>query len=98
VVDQADAMLRVVLEHRDPGLAAGRARRYVRTMTQPTPQNAEKDPDDWVTGDEPMTGAQASYLQTLAQQAGQDVPPEDLSKADASRRIDELQGETGRGR
>jgi Protein of unknown function (DUF3072) len=34
--------------------------------------NAEKDPDDWVTGDEPMTGAQASYLRTLSQEAGED--------------------------
>jgi hypothetical protein len=56
---------------------------------------AEKDPSDWVTGDEPATGAQKSYLNTLARQAGEDVP-EDLSKADASRRIDELKDETGR--
>ena len=58
--------------------------------------NAEKDPDQWVTGDEPMTGAQQSYLQTLSEQAGESVP-EDLSKADASKRIDELQEKTGRG-
>jgi hypothetical protein len=57
---------------------------------------AEKDPADWVTGDEPATGAQKSYLHTLARQTGEDVPDE-LSKADASRRIDELQQETGRG-
>ncbi len=56
---------------------------------------AEKDPSDWVTGDEPATGAQKSYLNTLARQAGEDVP-EELSKADASRKIDELKGETGR--
>ncbi len=37
------------------------------------PSNAEKDPDDWVTGDEPMTGAQASYLKTLCEEAGEDV-------------------------
>jgi len=49
----------------------------------------EKEPDDWVTGDEPMTGAQASYLQTLSRQAGEDVPP-DLTKAEASKKIDEL--------
>jgi hypothetical protein len=55
-----------------------------------------KDPDDWVTGDEPMTGAQASYLTTLAQQAGQPVP-DTLTKAEASKRIDELQERTGRG-
>ncbi|HEV2889396.1 MAG TPA: DUF3072 domain-containing protein [Frankiaceae bacterium] len=58
--------------------------------------NPEKDPDDWVTGDEPMTGPQASYLGTLAQEAGVEVP-EGLSKADASRLIDELQEKTGRG-
>ena len=58
--------------------------------------NAEKDPDDWVTGDEPMTGAQASYLQTLSEEANQEFDP-GLSKADASKRIDELQAETGRG-
>ena len=57
--------------------------------------NPEKDPDDWVTGDEPMTGAQASYLQTLAQEAGEEFDP-GLSKAEASRRIDELQSRTGR--
>jgi hypothetical protein len=45
-----------------------------------------------------MTGPQKSYLETLAQQAGEDAPPEDLTKADASRRIDELQERTGRGR
>jgi hypothetical protein len=58
--------------------------------------NPEKDPADWVTGDEPMTGPQRSYLQTLAREAGESVP-DDLSKADASRRIDELQARTGRG-
>ena len=57
---------------------------------------AEKDPSDWVTGDEPATGAQKSYLHTLARQAGEDVP-EDITKADASIKIDELQEETGRG-
>ena len=58
--------------------------------------NAEKDPDNWVTGDEAMTGAQASYLKTLCEEAGEDFNP-DLSKADASKRIDELQEKTGRG-
>ncbi len=59
-------------------------------------RNAEKDPDQWVTGDEPMTGPQQSYLQTLAREAGEDVP-DDLTKAEASKKIDELQDETGRG-
>jgi hypothetical protein len=57
---------------------------------------AEKDPSDWVTGDEPATGAQKSYLHTLARQAGEDVP-DDITKADASIKINELQEVTGRG-
>ncbi len=59
--------------------------------------NTEKDPDEWVTGDEPMTGAQASYLRTLSQEANEPFD-ESLSKAEASKRIDELQEKTGRGR
>jgi len=59
--------------------------------------NPEKDPDEWATGDEPMTGPQRSYLHTLAQESGAQAPPDDLSKADASRLIDELQERTGRG-
>jgi hypothetical protein len=59
--------------------------------------NAEKDPADWTTGDEPMTGAQASYLKTLCEEAKE--PFDDtLMKAAASRRIDELQEKTGRGK
>jgi hypothetical protein len=58
--------------------------------------NLEKDPAEWKTGDEPMTGAQASYLKTLADQANEPFD-EDLTKAEASRRIDELQQRTGRG-
>jgi hypothetical protein len=60
---------------------------------------AEKDPDDWTTGDEPITGPQRSYLETLAQQAGQELPDDldSLTKAEASKRIDELQGAAGRG-
>jgi hypothetical protein len=56
----------------------------------------EKDPSDWVTGDEPMTGAQRSYLDTLAREAGEQLPA-DLTKAEASENIDRLQQETGRG-
>jgi hypothetical protein len=61
-------------------------------------QNPVKDPDEWTTGDEPMTGPQASYLKTLLQQAGRegDFEPT-LTKAEASRLIDQLQEETGRG-
>ena len=58
--------------------------------------NLEKDPDEWKTGDEPMTGAQASYLKTLSDQANEAFD-EALTKAQASRRIDELQQRTGRG-
>jgi hypothetical protein len=65
--------------------------------TQPAPnETPEKDPADWATGDEPMTGPQRSYLHTLAQEAGREIPDE-LSKADASTLIDELQQSTGRG-
>lgn len=62
----------------------------------PTP-NPAKDADDWVTGEEPMTGPQASYLSTLAQEAGENPPDDNLTKAEASKRIDELQDRTGRG-
>lgn len=58
--------------------------------------NAEKDPEDWTTGGEPMTGAQASYLKTLCEEAGEDFDP-DMTKAKASERIDALQAKTGRG-
>lgn len=64
--------------------------------THPT-SNAVKDPHDWTTGEEPMTGAQASYLKTLSEEAHEDFAPE-LSKADASLRIDALQEKTGRGK
>jgi hypothetical protein len=57
---------------------------------------AQKDPDDWVTGDEPMTAAQESYLGTLSREAGEEAPP-GLTKAEASKRIEELQARTGRG-
>jgi len=63
-----------------------------------TPQdNPAKDPEDWTTGDEPMTGPQKSYLQTLAREAGREVDLDSLSKADASKLIDELQVVSGRG-
>jgi hypothetical protein len=57
-----------------------------------SPANAaspEKHPSDWVTGDEPATGAQKSYLETLTRQTDEDVP-DDLTKAEASQKIDEL--------
>ncbi len=55
-----------------------------------------KDPEEWTTGEEPMTGAQDSYLHTLAREAGEPVE-DDLTKAEASKKIDELQDKTGRG-
>ncbi|MCB1884616.1 MAG: DUF3072 domain-containing protein [Geminicoccaceae bacterium] len=58
--------------------------------------NAQKDPDDWTTGDEAMTGAQASYLKTLSEEAGEPFDDK-LTKAEASKRIDALQQKTGRG-
>jgi hypothetical protein len=67
-----------------------------RTTNDPNYSNTVKDPDDWTTGDEPMTGAQRSYLKTLSEEAK--VPFDDnLTKAEASKRIDELQEKTGRG-
>ena len=59
--------------------------------------NTVKDPDDWSTGDEPMTGAQRSYLKTLSDEAKEPME-EELTKAEASKRIDELQERTGRGK
>lgn len=73
------------------------------TRSTPNPKsaplsNAEKDPDDWTTGDEPMTGAQASYLKTLSEEAHDPEAFDDgLTKAEASKAIDALQQETGRG-
>lgn len=58
--------------------------------------NTVKDPDEWTTGDEPMTGAQRSYLKTLSGEAGEEVN-EQMTKAEASKKIDELQHKTGRG-
>lgn len=61
-----------------------------------TASNTEKDPDDWVTGDEPMTGAQASYLKTLTEQAHDpEAFEDDLTKAEASKRIDALRPKAG---
>ncbi len=72
-------------------------------MSQPLDQidpksdpSAVKDPNEWTTGDEPMTASQASYLQTLSQEAGVE-PSQEMTKAEASKRIEELQAQTGRG-
>jgi len=58
--------------------------------------NTEKDPADWVSGDEPMTGAQASYLTTLCEEANEELPSEGMTKAEASQRIDALKAQLGR--
>lgn len=63
---------------------------------RPDPTATEKDASDWVTGDEAMTGAQKSYLDTLAREAGETLPA-DLTKAQASEHIERLQEATGRG-
>jgi len=81
---------------------------YVRSMTDRATQDAAgtaagtaaaKDPDTWTTGDEPITGAQRSYLETLSTEAGREIPEDiaGLTKAEASKRIDELQDAAGRG-
>jgi hypothetical protein len=59
--------------------------------------NTIKDPDNWKTGDEEMTGAQKSYLKTLSDEAGEEMD-ENITKAEASKKIDELQDKTGRGK
>ena len=58
--------------------------------------NTEKPPEEWVSGDEPMTGAQASYLTTLCEEAKVEPPPSDLTKAQASKMIDRLKVQLGR--
>ena len=68
-----------------------------RTQQDTDKSNMEKDPDQWVTGDEPMTGAQRSYLKTLSEEAHEPFD-ENLTKAEASKRIEELQQKPGRGR
>lgn len=67
-----------------------------KTQAQADESNTIKNPEDWTTGDEPMTGAQRSYLSTLSEEAKEDFD-ENLTKAEASKRIEELQQKTGRG-
>jgi hypothetical protein len=75
-----------------PGL--GREFTGMKTDAKPNP---EKPTDQWVTGEEPMTGPQISYLQTLCREAGEEFDA-NLTKAEASKRIEELQANTGRGK
>ena len=67
-----------------------------RENIPPAAFNPEKDPDQWTTGDEPMTGPQRSYLQTLCREAGEEFNSS-LTKSEASKKIDDLQAKTGRG-
>ncbi len=97
--DGPDVRTRVRFGPNGVGVAATCNGGAMTNQTPGTPQdNPEKDPQDWVTGDEPMTGPQKSYLQTLAREAGRAVDMDALSKAGASRLIDELQVVSGRGR
>ena len=76
---------------------ADTARQHNPKLDPDPGSNTQKDPDDWVTGDEPMTGAQASYLKTLTEEADDpDAFADDLSKAEASTRIDALKEKAGR--
>jgi len=64
--------------------------------TEPNDDPAlEKDPSDWVSGGDPITESQKSYLDTLARQAGEELPA-DMTKAEASQHIDRLRAETGK--
>jgi len=72
---------------------------HLMTPDKPTPamRNPEKDPAEWTTGEEPMTGPQRSYLQTLCREAGEEFNDK-LTKAEASKKIEQLQAKTGRGK
>lgn len=78
------------------GSAPGASHGDVIGASTPQDDSTRKNPEQWVTGDEPMTGAQRSYLDTLAREAGEQLPA-DLTKAQASEHIDRLQRATGRG-
>lgn len=92
--NQSDPLIDAPIEEDSP--SSETTTTHTESSTTEVTTSPEKDPSDWVTGDEPMTGPQESYLHTLAHEAGHEVP-DDLSKADASKMIDELQAETGRG-
>ena len=90
------------MTRREPGTASDRGERPTADAAprpdEPRPDaGLRREPEEWTTGDEPMTSAQASYLRTLATEAGETFD-EELTKAEASRRIDELQARTGRRR
>jgi hypothetical protein len=74
---------------------SSRARTQFVNEEKRDPSNTQKDPDDWVTKDEPMTGAQRSYLKTLAAEAREEVD-ENMTKAEASKKIEELKSKSQR--
>jgi len=84
-----------VVLHGDESRLSSRRTGYTSSMTD-VERSPEKPTEQWITGDEPMTGPQASYLETLGREAGEDIPP-DLTKAEASHLIERLQAQTGRG-
>jgi hypothetical protein len=86
-----------LFDSRNPGKGGANERRRIMSDSLSPQDNPAKDPADWVTGDEPMTGPQKSYLQTLAREADREIALDGMSKADASRLIDELQAASGRG-
>jgi hypothetical protein len=67
----------------------------IRSSAPEPDAGLNRDPEDWGTGDEPITAAQRSYLDTLAREAGEELPA-DLNKAEASKHIDRLQQRSGR--
>jgi hypothetical protein len=71
------------------------ATKNTQQATTPGDGNTQKDPSQWTTGNEPMTGAQRSYLETLSEEVGE-KPAEDLTKAEASMKIDELRHKSPR--
>jgi hypothetical protein len=78
-------------EQRPDDQSVDRSAQGRETLGSPTPESgAQRDPEEWVTGNEPMTGPQRSYLDNLARQAGEEIPA-DLTKAEASEHIDRLQ-------
>lgn len=79
----------------EPTSAESTSEETIGASTPEKPEGLEKDPNDWVTGDEPMTGAQRSYLDTLAKESGEQLPA-DLTKAQASEHIDRLQTKSPR--
>ena len=84
-----------VRAHETAEAASLKVHEIIDKVAEHSEQGAERDPQEWVTGDEPMTGPQRSYLDTLAREAGEQLSP-DLTKAEASEHIDRLQGSSDR--